>query len=88
MAGNKLKLQNENVDWNGNSTEYRGVKFSKCVGENLLYVNLGCVGSGQRKPTNEMIQILFDTLGAGDACSFVRGRSIGAPFHVLKEGKN
>jgi hypothetical protein len=87
MIGNKLKLGGEPVVWNGNDTVYRGMRFTKCVSENLLYLNLGNVGSGQRKPTSEMVQLLFELLGAEDACTFVRGRSIGEPFHRLKEGK-
>ena len=40
MLGNKLKLVNEGI-WDGNATTYRGIKLTQCVGENLLYINLG-----------------------------------------------
>ena len=41
MLGNKLKMGDDTVVWDGNDTVYRGLKLTQCVGENLLYINLG-----------------------------------------------
>ena len=47
----------------------------------------GNVGSGQRKPTKEVIDAVFEIIGCVDALQFVRGRSLGPPFDILTEGE-